>query len=66
MVKVTRVTPKRPPGRSTVAVATGAADIEKKVPEGTSTDAVAALVGRYNSKKKRHGGKGCCPGSRGY
>jgi hypothetical protein len=64
MVKVTRVSSQRPPGKSTVAVATGPADTERKVPEGTSTDAVAALVGRY--KKKRNGSKGCCPGSRGY
>jgi hypothetical protein len=65
-IRTTRVSPSKPPSSGTVVVATGKRDIEAKIPEGTSSDAAAALVGRYNAKKKRRGGKGCCPGKRGY
>jgi len=64
-MKVSRITTERPkaPASDAVAVATGNANVGKTIPEGTSTDAVAALVGRYHSKKRRGAGKGCCPGS---
>jgi hypothetical protein len=67
-IKVSRVSTHHPkaPAANAVAVATGhhKTSASEMIPEGTSTDAVAALVGRY--KKARKGGKGCCPGKRGY
>jgi hypothetical protein len=65
-IKVSRISTKKPkaPAAGAVVVATGPAKVGNTVMSGTSTDAAAALVGRY--RKTRKGGKGCCPGKRGY
>lgn len=68
-IKVSRLSRQNPkaPSRGAAVIATGEPETSVKIPEGTSSDARAALVGRYTkAKKKRKGGKGCCPGKRGY